>query len=237
MSGAAAEERSYRRPAPPKVEDLLKAYIIDHGFQSGDRLPTEAAFGEALGVSRNAIREAMRSLQSLGILEIRHGYGAYLAEVSLPRLADGLAFWGKLLSRDGGDHVIRRIAEVRSLVEAGLVTEVAGRLTEADFADLRESIEEIEAAAEQDQRAYDADRRFHEILYRPLDNWVLIGFLRSLWDSTREITQEQPPGPDLALAPRHHRAILEGLEAGDGAAAAEAMREHFGPMLRGDYDS
>lgn len=231
---ATAENHPYRRPAQPRVEDLLQAYIIDHRFRPGDRLPTEAAFCEELGVSRNAVREAMRSLQSLGILEIRHGYGAYLSDVSLPRLADGLAFWGKLLSRDG-DHVLRRIAEVRRMIETALVGQVVGLLTEQDFVELREALAVIEDASTHHERAYDADRRFHEILYRPLDNWVLTGFLRALWDSTRELTGSKPPVHDLSLTPDLHRGILAALEAEDAAAATKAMHEHFDLTVHGVY--
>ncbi|MFW6598232.1 FadR/GntR family transcriptional regulator [Propionibacteriaceae bacterium Y2011] len=234
MPANPVEERSYRRPSPPSVEELLKAYIIDHGFGPGDRLPTEATFCEKLGVSRNAIREAMRSLQSLGILEIRHGYGAYLSDVSLPRLDEGLTFWGKLLRRDGDDHVLRRIAEARSLIESSLVAEVCGRLTEADFTQLRECVAEIEAATAEGERAFEADRRFHQILYGPLDNWILSGFLRTLWDSTRTMLDKNPAA-DLANTPDDHRAIVDALEAGDPEAATKAMRTHFGPMRQGEY--
>lgn len=237
MPANPATERSYRRPTPPRVEDLLQAYIIDHGFQPGDRLPTEATFCDELGVSRNAVREAMRSLQSLGILEIRHGYGAYLSEVSLPRIEDALIFWGRLLRRDGDDHVLRRIAEARSMIEASLVSEVCGRLSEADFAELRECIAALERSSEKGERDFDADRRFHEVLYRPLDNWVTSGFLRTLWDSTRSMMEAQASVPsDLDKAPEHHRAIVDALEVGDAQAAADAMREHFGPMMRGKYE-
>jgi len=229
-----AENHPYRRPAQPRVEDLLQAYIIDHGFRPGDRLPTEAAFCDELGVSRNAIREAMRSLQSLGILEIRHGYGAYLSDVSLPRLADGLAFWGKLLSREG-DHVLRRIAEVRSMIETSLVSQVVGKLSEGDFAELHDCLQQIEDASTHDERAYDADRRFHEILYRPLDNWVLTGFLRALWDSTRELAGARPPVHDPTLTPDLHRKILAALEAEDAEAATHAMHEHFELTVHGVY--
>jgi len=235
VSDAAESQHRYRRPAQPRVEDLLQAYIIDHGFRPGDRLPTEATFCDELGVSRNAVREAMRSLQSLGILEIRHGYGAYLSDVSLPRLADGLAFWGKLLTRESGDHVLRQIAEVRSMIETNLVGTVVGKLSEQDFADLRECLRQLEAASSHDERPYDADRRFHEILYRPLHNWVLTGFLRALWDSTRELVGDEPDTGGLSLLPQQHRTIVEALEAGDAEAATRAMHEHFEQSVHGDY--
>lgn len=238
VGGVPAEppvDRSYRRPAPPRVEDLLQDYIVDHGFHPGERLPTEATFSTELGVSRNAIREALRSLQSLGIVQIRHGYGAYLADVSLPRLDDGLVFWGRLLRRGGDDHVLRRIAEARSMIESGLVRQVCGRLTAEDIAALHECVTEIERAGARGERAFEADRRFHEVLYRPLDNWIVTGFLRTLWDTTLTMSENHAPVADLAQASADHRAIVASLEAGDADAAADAMQAHFRPMIATHY--
>jgi len=224
------DDRSFRKPASPSVEELLKELIIHRGYQPGDKLPTEIDFATELGVSRNAVREATRSLQSLGILEIRHGHGLFLAPASLPRVADGLEFWGRVLT--DGASVVQRVAEVRDRLETSLVADAVGLLDEDDIAEMRSALAEISAAAERGERAMDADRRFHEVLYRPLDNWVLIGLLRALWDTLAGLPDDQAPAFPYALVVEHHQRILDAVVAKDGAAAAAAMHAHFTPLLR-----
>lgn len=99
------------------VEERLQDYLLTHGYRPGDRLPTEATLCSELGVSRTVLRESMRSLLSMGFIDIRRGEGTFVSEVSLPRLADNLTFWGRLL--DGEDDVVGRIAELAAAIECG----------------------------------------------------------------------------------------------------------------------
>ena len=66
--------------------------ILDRRLRAGAPLPTEAELMEDLGVSRNSVREALKALQALDIVEIRHGYGTYVGQASLTPLIDGLTF-------------------------------------------------------------------------------------------------------------------------------------------------
>jgi DNA-binding FadR family transcriptional regulator len=225
-----AEQRSFRRPTPPSVEDLLKDFIIERQFGPGDKLPTELEFADELGVSRNAVREALRSLRALGVVEIKHGHGLYVAPLSLARLADGLSFWSRLLMRDG-EEVIQLIAEVRRVLECQLVGEITGKLTADDFAEMQAAVDDIARQADQGMRAFDADRRFHEALYRPLDNWILIGLLRAFWDSAAELV-DSAPAESLSWVAAQHQDILDALAAEDPAAAVQAMEIHFQLVVR-----
>lgn len=230
-SGATDDPTLFRRPAPPSVEQLVKEVIIHRGYQPGDKLPTELEFAAELGVSRNAVREAMRSLQALGILEIRHGHGLFLSAASLPRVADGLEFWGRVLTED--TSVVQRVAEIRDRLESSLVVDVVGRLGDDDIAEMREALAEMAEATSRGERALDADRRFHEVLYRPLDNWVLISLLRALWDAMRGVAATTEPAFPLTDIIDHHQRILDAVVAEDRDAAAAAMHAHFTPLLRG----
>lgn len=231
MTQTGQESRPFRRRAQPSVETLLKDLIVDRGYRPGDKLPTEVDFADELGVSRSAVREAMRSLQTLGILEIRHGHGIYLSAASLAKLSDGLSFWSRLLGTDS-PSVIHLIAEVRQRLEVGLIADVVGKLTDDDFADLAAAVAEIDRRAQQGERALDADRRFHEVLYRPLDNWVLTGLLHAFWDSTKEAAADHAPDFPLTDIARDHQRVLDALVAQDVAAATQAMHAHFEPLVR-----
>lgn len=220
------QPRSFRRPTSPSVEDLLKDLIVGRHFGPGDKLPTELEFADELGVSRSTVREALRSLRALGIVEIRHGYGLYVAETSLARLADGLSFWSRLFERDG-QEVVQLIAEVRRVLECQLIGEVIGKQSEEDFRDMSEAISEIASEADRGARAFDADRRFHEALYRPLENWILVALLRAFWDSTAELLDVAPAFPLGQIAAQHQR-ILDALQQADRIGAIAAMEDHFG---------
>lgn len=223
--------RSYVRKAPPSVEELLKDLLVDRGYRPGDKLPTELDFAAELQVSRNAVREALRSLQTLGVVEIRHGHGIYLSSVSLARISDGLSFWGRLLERDG-EEVLGLIAEVRCALEVSLLPDAIERVTDTDIEEMTEAVQEIEKLAAQGKRALNADRRFHETLYRPLENWVLLGLLRAFWDSTAQIVDSVRPKLPVDEAAAHHLAILDAVKQRDTEKAVAAMKVHFGPFSR-----
>lgn len=229
-AGATVAGRSYRRTVP-RVDELIKDLIVDGGFRPGDKLPTESDLSAELAVSRSAVREALRSLQALGMVEIRHGHGIYLPSVSIAKIADGLSFWSRILVKDG-HHVVRRVAEVRYILETTLIEEVVGKLSPDDFQEMREAVHEIAEAASRGERALEADRRFHEVLYRPLDNWVVLGLLRAMWDSLSQIAEHRPPDFPLSHVAEHHEEIIKALEACDAQRAVQAMRDHFLPLIR-----
>src|SRR5579875_1874705 len=117
------------------IQDELMALILDRGLQPGDVLPTEPELIEELGVSRNSVREALKALQALDIVEIRHGYGTYVGHFSLDPLTNGLTF--RTLQGIGRDvRAIVEILEVREALEDGLIRRVAPSIPDADLADL-----------------------------------------------------------------------------------------------------
>ena len=219
---------------PPRLsgEDVLKEYILSRNLRPGDRLPPEHDLAVELGASRNVIREALRALQALGIVDIRHGIGVYIQEATLSSLTDSLTFWSRIAARDGLE-ALYPIAEVREVLEVNLLDRVIGAHSEADLADLQAAVDEMRAAAAAGSYAPEADGRFHELLYRPLGNWVLIFLIRAFWDAFDEIARNSPrtrrPPQEIA---EQHAAILDALRCGDQAAARAEMVRHFDNQLR-----
>ncbi len=100
---------------------------------------------EDLGVSRNSVREALKALQALDIVEIRHGYGTYVGQASLTPLVDGLTF--RTLALLGDDaHALGEILQVREVLEEGLIRRITPPLTDADLDALEEIVVRMEAA-------------------------------------------------------------------------------------------
>jgi len=221
-----------KREPQPTVQDLMKELILTEDLHSGDKLPTENELTERLGASRNAVREALRSLEALGIVEIRHGYGMYLRDATLAGLAETLTFWGRMSHRDGVE-ALAPIAELREVLETSLIGRVVGELTREDLRELSGLVRTMEIAAEEGKYASDEDRRFHEVLYRPLGNWVFTYLLQAFWDAYTELDEDtkgsRNPPEDVAQC---HRDLLEALKRRDRDAAATAMSRHFDNFLR-----
>ena len=113
------------RRVSSQIQREVMQLILDRGLRAGAPLPTEAELMESLGVSRNSVREALKALQALDIVEIRHGYGTYVGEASLTPLIDGLTF--RTLAQQGDDTgALAEILQVREVLEEGLVRRVVG---------------------------------------------------------------------------------------------------------------
>src|SRR5690242_15600751 len=101
------------------VGDRIKEYIVANHLRPGDPLPTEHELSERLRVSRSRVREAVKTLSALDIVEVRHGYGTYVGRMSLDALVQSLAF-RSMLKPDEGQHVLADLIDIRELIETSL---------------------------------------------------------------------------------------------------------------------
>ncbi|WFB09296.1 FadR family transcriptional regulator [Streptomyces sp. LX-29] len=210
------------------IQERIKRLIIDRRLPSGAPLPTEPELMELLGVSRNSVREALKALQAMGIVEIRHGFGTYVGPMSMAPMIEGLTF-RTVAGHYRGEESLLQLLELREAVETGLVTRLAGRIPEADLAELDTLVERMEKeSATGDVRA-DTDRAFHAALYRGLDNALLSEVLEAFWDAFHRVRTDLVDVPqDPRITCIQHRAILEAVRSGDAVRAEDAVRDHFG---------
>jgi len=227
-------EVTWRQPASRSTVDLLQEYLVQTGAQPGDKLPTEAEFAEELGIGRTGVREGIQALQALGIVEVRHGRGSFLREGgALDGLGNGLVFWSRLSGQELAPS-LAKITQVRMAVESSLVHEVLAQHDQESLAALESAVEAMEAMAARGQHAPDADRDFHQALYRPLDNWVLDNILHAFWDAVRRTAGVNGAfANDAGRIALNHREILEAVRACDDDRVTAAMREHFAPLQTG----
>ncbi|MBO0793248.1 MAG: FadR family transcriptional regulator [Ktedonobacteraceae bacterium] len=209
------------------IQEYIKDYIIRHGLKHGDPLPSEGAIASHLAASRNAVREAVKSLQTLGIVETRHGQGTFVGAFSFSALVTGLTFRIQL-SANRDLSIVRELLEIRQVLECGLVARLPDLITESQLAELHILVNKMEAQAAQGKTFPEEDRAFHEVLYRPLDNSLVIQLLQAFWEIYHIVE------PQLLVAPEYpgdtaasHRRILEALEALDGNKTVAAMEAHF----------
>ncbi|MFJ3302206.1 FadR/GntR family transcriptional regulator [Streptomyces sp. NPDC086549] len=215
-------------PRNSRIQRAVVQLILDRGLPSGAPLPTETELMEDLGVSRNSVREALKALQALDIVEIRHGYGTYVGQASLTPLADGLTF--RALARQDDDAgALAEVLQVREVLEVELIRRVAATVTEPELDRLESVVTRMEAAGRAGQPFPELDREFHELLYASLGNALVPQLLGAFWTVFRRVAGARgwtaDPAPELTA--RRHRDIVTALRARDAEGAQRAMAVHF----------
>ncbi|WP_407704507.1 FadR/GntR family transcriptional regulator [Streptomyces spongiae] len=228
MSQETGNRRRPERRVSSQIQRDVMQLILDRKLQAGAPLPTETELMEDLGVSRNSVREALKALQALDIVDIRHGYGTYVGEASLTPLVDGLTF--RTLARPDDDPgALAEILQVREVLEEGLIRRVAATLSDAELDHLEAVVDRMEAAGKAGEPFPELDREFHELLYASLGNALVPQLLGAFWTVFRRVSGARgwtdDPSPELTV--RRHRDIVTALRAHDVEAAQRAMADHF----------
>src|SRR6478752_10780111 len=106
------------------IQQRIERYIIDSGSSPGNLLPPQQELARALGISVPSLREAMKSLEAIGVIEVRHGSGTYVGRFSLDPLVDGLTFRIRL---EAGENMrtMSELLEIRTVLESAYVRKVA----------------------------------------------------------------------------------------------------------------
>ncbi|MFD5727854.1 FadR family transcriptional regulator [Streptomyces sp. NBC_00523] len=210
------------------IERRVKELILERRLAPGDALPTETELMDLFGAGRVSVREALKSLQAVKVVEIRRGYGTFVGSLSLSPFAEGLAFRAAVRHRQG-EPGLAELMKVREALEAGLVGAVAAGVPEDDLDVLRGLVATMETeAAEGGRVARATDRAFHLALYASLDNHLLSEVLDAFWAAMDRVREDVDDGhQDPSVTCRQHREIVAAVAAADGERAVRAMRTHF----------
>ena len=191
-------------------------------LRTGDVLGSEADLARQFGVSRMSVRDALRSLEAMGIVDIRMGAkgGATIAAGSIDRFADALAVQLVLIGITKADLV-----QARAATESMTAELAALHATPADLAEIRAIVDEAENSTGDADRTVMLGEKFHLAVARAAHNQILLAQLQAmrdvLWRPGRQ------PGPEHAKCIAHvHRALYELIAAGQAEEARQLMSSH-----------
>ncbi|AWW40443.1 MULTISPECIES: FadR/GntR family transcriptional regulator [Streptomyces] len=204
--------------------EKIKAMIVSGALRPGDRLPRESELAAALGLSRNSLREAVRALSLIRILDVRQGDGTYVTSLDPQLLLEALSF---VVDFHRDDTVLEFLA-VRRILEPAATAMAATRIDERELDALTARLDALGEAPGVEELVA-GDLEFHRAIVRASGNSVLCSLLDGLSGPTtrariwRGLTQRDAVGRTL----HEHRAILAALRDRDAEAARSWATAHI----------
>ena len=205
------------------VQESLKQYIEANQLKAGDPLPPETFLAQQLGVGRNSMREAIKALESLGILETRRGIGVFVKEFSFKPLLDNLAYGLQDSLRD-----VEELREIRRVLETGLIGKTIAMISEADLAALRDVTARMKVRAERQESFAEEDQRFHQLLFRCQNNHMLSALIDIFWTAFNKASNfNDLDNPEPLDTWRDHHEIVEAVARKDVEQARKRLDDHY----------
>jgi GntR family transcriptional regulator, transcriptional repressor for pyruvate dehydrogenase complex len=206
-----------------QVAEQIRRLISSGQLKPGDLLPPERELAVKLGVGRSSIRDAVRTLEVMGILEPRQGHGTVVRDLSTDALVVPLA---SVLTRKR--EMVSELLDVRRMLEPALAARAAKNATPQEIAEMGRILERHEAKLRRGEQAVDEDSEFHYSVALAARNSVVLRVLDVLMDLLRE---SRSRSLQVKGRPRRsfegHRRILRAIQKGDAKAAEAAVRKHL----------
>ena len=213
----------------------LTLAIVSGGLAAGALLPREVDLAEEYGVSRGVARETIRAMEERGLVQVRHGVGAVVAESTDWDLLAPEVLRALLATADGA-QVLGQYIDTRRVIEIEAVSLAATLATPADIARMRSELsvmEDVAALSEKgnrlaERRFHEADLAFHQSIFAAARNQVLASLVYRIHEAlyVARLALARPQFRVERALPEH-QAIFEAIAAGDPARAREAMTAHL----------
>jgi GntR family transcriptional regulator, transcriptional repressor for pyruvate dehydrogenase complex len=203
-----------------QIEDSILKGVL----KPGDQLPAERELAQNFGVSRTAVREAVKALREKGLVEAFSGRGTFITNGTTQAIRQSL----DLMSRIGQQEGFTHLAELRQILEPEIAALAAVRIEEQLLATMRESVATMDRSLEDPDAYIEADLDFHLALAEAAANPLVLSLLDSIVGLLREQRLKifrVDGGPERGQY--HHKRILAAIESCDAEKARDTMREHL----------
>lgn len=205
------------------IVNKLLALLKERKLQPGDRLPSERDLAEQLQVSRPSLREALRALSIMHVVEIRQGSGTYISSLEPKRLVEHLDFVFAL-----ADSTYLSLFEARKVIEVGICGLAAQRITDEEITRLESCLEKSLLGLTDAELYFQADVELHEIITEAAASPILSRIMASISHLSLASRQRTAVLPGIAYQViEDHRAIIQALRLRDSEAARQAMYQHL----------
>ena len=213
-----------------EIARQIREVIFAGKLKPGDKLPTERELVEQFHSSRASVREAVRSLEHLGLIKIKRGAGGgtYVSEANHRPVAE--SFWVRMqLNKGTVDH----LTEARLLLEPAVCRLAVKHANTQDLERLRKAVEEQETLVRQGREVASYDLKFHRLLFEAAHNPVLELTTVSVIDLLTSALEQVRAGGNLTLhVVNFHRAIYNAISDRDGDRAAQLMNDHVADIQK-----
>jgi len=207
-----------------QIVQQIEESIVKGDLKPGDQLPAERDLAQRFGVSRTAVREAVKALREKGLVEAYSGRGTFVTDGTRNAVRQSLDLMSRMGQQEGSTH----LAEVRAILEPEIAALAAQRIQESELTTMREAVAVMDKAGQDPDAYIEADLDFHLALAEAAANPLIL----SLIDSIVGLLREQrlrifkvSGGPERGQV--HHKQILEAIEARDADKARDVMRAHL----------
>ena len=207
-----------------QIVEQIEGSIVKGDLKAGDQLPAERDLAQRFGVSRTAVREAVKALREKGLVEAYSGRGTFITDGTTQAVRQSLDLMVKIGQPEGSTH----LAEVRAILEPEIAALAAVRIQEPELTTMRDAVAAMDRAGQDPETYIEADLDFHLALAEGAANPLIL----SLLDSIVALLREQrlrifkvPGGPERGQI--HHKRILDAVDRHDSEKAREAMRAHL----------
>ena len=207
-----------------QIVQQIEESVLNGSLKPGDQLPAERDLAQHLGVSRTAVREAVKTLREKGLVEAYSGRGTFITDGTSHAARQSFDLMVKVGQQEGSPH----LAELRLILEPGIAALAAARVKDEDLVAMRDAVAVMDRAQKDPEAYIEADLDFHLALAEAAANPLIL----SLIDSIVGLLREQrikifnvEGGPQRGQV--HHKRILAAVEHRDPEAARGAMVAHL----------
>ncbi|MGB0036517.1 MAG: FadR/GntR family transcriptional regulator [Candidatus Acidiferrales bacterium] len=211
-----------------KISEQIQRLIRDGLLKPGDKLPPERELAEMFQVSRSSLRDAIRSLELIGLVEPRQGEGTVVRDITADSLVNPLA--GMLRHKR---ELVSELLDLRRMIEPPLAGRAALNATSAEINELEDILRRQKEKVDAGELAIEEDSEFHYAIAKAARNSVVMKVLDVNMDLLRESRERslQVKGR-LLKSFAGHRRILSAIRRGDASATETAMRRHIKEIER-----